>query len=400
MQAMLRQINYLTLPRGPLLSHRYNSLKGKATEEGTRRYVEYATSMGKPVQHFKSFDRLFLSSLGMGTYLGDETKEDDLAVENSVYDSVKSGSINVIDTALNYRGMKSEKSIGRALTRLIDDGIITREQVFVSTKNGYITNDADYPLVDAMEYIQRMYISTDLITPDDISSGYHIMNPNYISRSIDKSLLNMRMDTIDLVYIHNAFESWHEDVDRNQFHEMLSSVFEAYEKYRAAGKIQYYGMASWTCFRTPSESKEYLSLEEVVQLAVRVAGRRHGFRFIQLPYNLAYSEALLLRNQTVGDERSLTVLEAASRLNVGVFTSIPLFQGRLLKAQIPDYAGLTENDRVAKLLQIIRSTPWVIAPLIGQKKPEHVRENLRVSNLKPLDDSQFKEAKEILLKGK
>jgi hypothetical protein len=49
----------------------------------------------------------------------------------------------------------------------------------------------------------------------------------------------------------------------------------------------------------------------------------------------------------------------------GIFTSVPLFQGRLLKAKIPDYDGL--NDQVTKLIQIIRSSPSVIAPLIGQK---------------------------------
>jgi hypothetical protein len=48
--------------------------------------------------------------------------------------------------------------------------------------------------------------------------------------------------------------------------------------------------------------------------------------------------------------------------------------GRLLRASIPDYGGL--NDQVPKLIQIIRSSPSVIASLIGQKKPEHVEQNL------------------------
>ena len=73
------------------------------------------------------------------------------------------------------------------------------------------------------------------------------------------------------------------------------------------------------------------------------------------------------------------MLEAADKLNMGVFTSIPLFQGKLLKAQIPDYCDL--SDPVAKLVQIVRSSPSVIAPLIGQKKPEHVEENLKVANV-------------------
>ena len=379
------------------MSHTYEVLNGYATSNGTKNYLEYAIQNGKPTSHFRLFDGLYLSSIGIGTYLGNPNTEDDKAMENAVYESVKSGAVNVIDTAINYRAMKSEKSIGRALSRLIKEDIISREQVFICTKNGYITNDGDYPGIDVMEYIQNMFISTGLIDLKDISSGYNVLNPNYIARCIDKSLLNMHLSTIDLMYIHNAFESWYNDVSKEQFLEMLSKVFETYEKYRSNNKIRYYGMATWTCFRVQKNSKEYLSLEEVVNIAQKVGGKEHGFRFIQLPYNLAYSEALLLENQNVGLEKNLTILKAAERLNIKVFTSIPLFQSRLLRAKIPDYMGL--DDQVAKLVQIIRSSPSVIAPLIGYKKPEHIEQNLKVANIPPLDEQEFKDAIKLLLKG-
>src|SRR5215213_11236823 len=144
--------------------------------------MEYAIQRGKPSNHFRLFDGLYLSSIGMGTYLGDLSTEDDNAMENAVYESIKSGAINVIDTAINYRAMKSEKSIGRALCRLIKDDVISRDEVFISTKNGYITNDGDYPRVDVMEYMQKMFISTEIINPNEISSGYNVLNPNYIAR--------------------------------------------------------------------------------------------------------------------------------------------------------------------------------------------------------------------------
>jgi aryl-alcohol dehydrogenase-like predicted oxidoreductase len=372
----------------------YEILEGYATPDGTRKYTDYAISQGKPRSHFKSFDNLNLSSLGMGTYLGQLSEEDDQAVENAVYQSVRSGAINVIDTAINYRAMKSEKSIGKGLLRLVNDSVISRDQVFVSTKNGYITNDGDYPNIDVMEYMQRMYIQSEVITADDISSGYNVIKPSYLAKCIDKSLTNMHLSTIDLVYIHNAFESWYQDISREQFMEMLAKAFEMYEKYRSEKKIRYYGMATWTCFRVPSESPEYLSLEQAVKCAESAGGKDHGFKFIQLPYNLAYSEALLLRNQSVRSEENLTILQAAAKLNIGIFTSIPFFQGRLLSSQIPNYGNVT--DPVAKLLQIIRSSPSVIAPLIGQKKPEHVEENLKVADMPPLSEDEFQQAIRIL----
>ncbi|MEM2141370.1 aldo/keto reductase [Nitrososphaera sp.] len=371
----------------------FEVLKGFATPEGTLKYQERAVAAGKPKEHFKEFAGLRLSSIGMGTYLGDISQKDDAAVENAVYESVKSGAVNVVDTAINYRAMKSEKSIGRALLRLAKEGI-SRDQVFVSTKNGYVTNDGDFPGVDVMEYMHRMYIATGVITADDISSGYNVMHPSYLAKCIDRSLANMHLSTIDLVYIHNAFESWHEDVERKKFMEMLAKAFEVYEQYRKQEKLRYYGMATWTCFRVTPDSCEYLSLQDAVNVAESVGGKDHGFRFIQLPYNLAYSEALLLKNQKVGAETNLTVLEAAAKLGIGVFTSIPLFQGRLLHAQIPDYPGA--GDPVSRLLQLVRSSPSVIAPLVGQKRPEHVVENLKVADRPPLTKDEFAQAVKIL----
>ena len=378
------------------MSNAYKLLNGFATPSGTKKYLDYAIQKGKPSGHFRNFDGLYLSSIGMGTYLGQLAVEDDNDIENAAYDSIKSGAINVIDTAINYRAMKSEKNIGKALLRLINDGIISRDEVFICTKNGYITNDGEYPRVDVMEYMQKMFISTGVIKPNDISSGYNVLNPNYIARCIDKSLINMHLNCIDLMYIHNAFESWYEDINREEFMQMLSKVFEVYEKYRSSNKIKYYGMATWTCFRVHQNNREYLSLEETVKVAEKVGGKNHGFRFIQLPYNLVYSEAALLENQDVGSIKNLTILEAAERLNIGVFTSIPLFQSRLLDANIPDYAGLT--DQVEKLIQIIRSTPSIIAPLIGQKKPQHVQQNIKLADVPPMSNLEYKEAIKKLFK--
>ena len=373
-------------------------LKGFASNEGTKKFRDNAIKKGKSYLHFKEFDDLILSSIGMGTYLGDLSKEDDTDIENALYESVKSHAINVIDSAINYRAMKSEKSIGRSITRLVNDGIISRDEIFVSTKNGYITNDGDYPMLDVWEYIQRMYISTGIIKAEDISSGYNVLKPAYIEKCIERSRFNLKLDTLDLVYVHNAFESWHQDVSKDKFFEMLSKVFEIYEKFRSLNKIRYYGMATWTCFRVSEENKEYLSLAEVYNIAKSIGGIDHGFRFIQLPYNLAYSEALFLKNQNVRNEKKLTILEAAKRLKIGVFSSVPLLQGKLIQTKIPDYSeGLT--DPIMKLVQIIRSSPSIIAPLIGQKKMDHVNNNNKISEVPPLSEEEFKLAIEVLTKG-
>ena len=94
--------------------------------------------------------------------------------------------------------------------------------------------------------------------------------------------------------------AWHDDISFEEFKEKLSKVFQVYETYRSKEKLRYYGMATWTCFRVVQNNKEYLSLEEIIKIAEQVGGKDHGFKFIQLPYNLVYSEALFLKNQSVG----------------------------------------------------------------------------------------------------
>ena len=376
------------------LINEYRAVAGYATAEGTRKFMEKAFKNGMANSHFRSFNNLNFSSLGIGTYLGRLTAEDDRDLENAVYHSLKSGAVNVIDTAINYRSMKSEKNIGHAIKRLIEDKIISRDQVFISTKNGYITNDGDYPTIDVLEYMHKMYISQGIIDSKDISSGYNVLNPNYIRRCIDKSLTNMQLETIDLVYIHNAYESWFQDISRSEFNEKIRRVFQVYEEYRSQNKIRYYGMATWTCFRLPRNEEGYLSLEDMVRIAEDVAGKDHGFRFIQLPYNLAYREAYSLRNQTVNSDNDLTILEACNKLNIGVFTSVPLLQAKLFDVKIPDYLGI--DNQLLKIVQITRSTPNVIAPLLGQKKLNHVKENIELAKVAPLNNSEFNEAIKIL----
>jgi len=376
------------------LINEYRAVAGYATAEGTRKFMENAFKNGMAKSHFRSFNNLNFSSLGIGTYLGQLTAEDDIDLENAIYHSLKSGAVNVIDTAINYRSMKSEKNIGHAIKRLIEDKIISRDQVFISTKNGYITNDGDYPTIDVLEYMHKMYISQGIIDSKDISSGYNVLNPNYIRKCIDKSLTNMQLDTIDLVYIHNAYESWFQDISRSEFNEKIRKVFQVYEEYRSKNKIRYYGMATWTCFRLPRNEEGYLSLEDMVRIAEDVAGKDHGFRFIQLPYNLAYREAYSLRNQTVNSDNDLTILEACNKLNIGVFTSVPLLQAKLFDVKIPDYLGI--DNQLLKIVQITRSTPNVIAPLLGQKKLNHVKENIELAKVAPLNNSEFNEAIKIL----
>jgi len=99
-----------------------------------------------------------------------------------------------------------------------------------------------------------------------------------------------------------------------------------------------------------------------------------------------FDQALLTKNQKLGDEY-VSILESAVRLGIGVFTSVPFMQGRLLAPGVmPEFNDLKPSLRA---LQFIRSTPGVLAPLVGQKSSEHVSENLGVLNIPPLSEDEF-----------
>ena len=49
----------------------------------------------------------------------------------------------MIDTDLNFRYGKSEKTINAALNYLQTERKISRNQIFISTKCGYLPNDID-----------------------------------------------------------------------------------------------------------------------------------------------------------------------------------------------------------------------------------------------------------------
>ena len=356
-------------------------ISGFATHEGTKTFAEKS---GVMASNFNKFQELHLSNVGIGTYLGEPDSKTDELVANAVKLSITSG-INVVDTAINYRSQKAERSVGKAIRELIDDDKISREQIFLSTKNGYVTNDADVNL-GFWEYVKEEYSQKGVVQAGDITSGYHCMTPTYLSDQLDRSLKNLGVESVDLMYLHNAVEGQIKDVSKEQFLENLKSVFELYEQKREEGKIKFYGMATWECFRVPPDNPQYLSLSKTLEMAKDVGGENHGFRFIQLPFNMYYDQALLTKNQTL-DGKQISTLEAAVSLDVGVFSSVPFMQGRLLSPGVmPEFSDLKPSLRA---LQFIRSAPGILSPLVGQKSAEHVSENLEIMKIPPMSEEEF-----------
>ena len=96
----------------------------------------------------------------------------------------------------------------------------------------------------------------------------------------------------------------------------MADAFSCMEEQVERGIIGCYGCATWNGFRVLPEARNHLSLEELVGLARDVGGKDHHFKVIQLPINLAMTEAVRVQTQKVGSER-VSLLDAAHRLGSG-----------------------------------------------------------------------------------
>ena len=315
----------------------------RATAEGTARYRDRFAGRAAH-DHFKQQQGLTLSSIGIGTYLGNADVETDVGYTNAVVRAVELG-CNVIDSAANYRFQRSERSIGQALKSLSEQGF-AREELVICTKGGYLPFDGAPPR-NVREYVDETFVKPGIASFNDIVGGSHCMTPSYLQSQLDQSLRNMGLECVDVYYIHNP-ESQLGHVPEPEFYSRLQLAFERLEENRRQGKLAYYGVATWNGFRATPDSGHHHSLVRMIELARGVGGDEHGFRFIQLPFNLAMPEGA-------------TVIDAAKRLGVTVIASASLLQGRI-------------DPRQA--IQFARSNPGITTALIGMSRVQHVEENL------------------------
>ncbi|HYE73315.1 MAG TPA: aldo/keto reductase [Blastocatellia bacterium] len=360
-----------------------------ATLEGTAAYRDRFKGQVDDA-HFRLAEGLWMSSIGIGTYLGDPDERTDANYRVAVTRALELG-CNVIDSAANYRFQRSERNIGDALTTIFAEGKLSRDEIVITTKGGYIPFNNSMPITqrEFYEYIEETFLKPGVCKLEDFVQGSHCMTPGYLKHQLNQSLANLKLDYVDVYYIHNP-ESQFAEVAREDFYKRLRDSFEFLESAVADGKIQMYGTATWNGYRVRQQSPEYLSLEKVVETAREVAGDKHHFKVVQLPVNLAMTEAFKLANQTIGD-RTMTFLEAARELGIIVMASSSMLQARLsakLPSEISDHLRGLHSD-AQRAIQFARSTPNVTTALVGMSRIQHVEENLALAKFPPTPSDEF-----------
>ncbi|HBP87786.1 MAG TPA: aldo/keto reductase [Nitrospirales bacterium] len=315
-----------------LTSH---GLSGNATSLGTGQYVARILASprdSRPSSHgYTSLGStgLTTSRIGFGGYRIDVgVEEHRKALERALQDGC-----NLIDTSSNYADGGSERLVGAVLKELIAKQIVSREEIIVVSKIGYVQGN-NLIRAEAREQAGNPF-------PEMVKYGdgiWHCLHPMFLEEQLILSLDRLGLETLDVCLLHNPeyflsdAKNRHLSIDplrtedlRQEFYRRLEQAFVYLESQIVAGRLQYYGVSSNTCTAKP-ENPEATSLSRMLkaaEAAARQAGiPRHHFRVLQLPMNVFESGALLSPN--TGPEQSQTVLALAKEVNIAILVNRPL----------------------------------------------------------------------------
>lgn len=433
--------------------HKYDILdkpiKGFATTEKTEFYKKKNIENIHKDNFKTTYQGLNVSSIGIGSYLGKPDDLNDFYLYNAVKTCVLSGGVNMIDTAINYRYMRSEMAIGKAIQVLVHKYKINRDELVIASKVGFVPEDAingKRSHFFVQELVESQKIDINDVIYDELKRPVHCIHPEYIKKQLDYSLKNLNLETLDILYLHNVFES-QVALPKEQLYERLSKAFEVLEESIQKGLIKNYGLASWNSFRVDSNNAQHSSLQKIVDIANKVGGKNNGFKFIQAPINLTNPEIFIekfqelilsektennnsmnffqgkeltkgsltafINNPYDGQEKVTTgcnndtytntnsnssskkIYTTATALcnlyKINLISSSPLLQGLLIDMPLENKIGLKYNP--SKHLQIIRSIPAesLKSTLVGMKSQAHIKCNLEILKVPRLTPLEFYE---------
>jgi hypothetical protein len=339
------------------------ALPGSASPEGTARYAARIVSQSRHDGHMEhGYGRfgnrgLTTSRLGFGTYRVDTR---DPEHRDALNKALREG-VNLIDTSTTYTDGDSESLVGSVLRELIKSGELTREEVIVVSKIGYVQGH-NLKQVEAREQAGHPY-------PDMVKYGegiWHCIHPEFLADQLTLSLDRLGLATLDVCLLHNpeyflSEAAHHEggdlEVARDAFYRRIEQAFTFFESQVAVGRIHYYGVSSNTVTADPSDV-EATSLSRMCDAARAAAASRgmdrHHFAVLQCPMNLYEAGALVTPNTGI-DQRE-TVLGVAQREGIAVLVNRPLNamptkkSGVLRLADFPIEGDPVDFDRQCRMV--------------------------------------------------
>lgn len=305
------------------------ALQGRASEQATKDYADRIWQKNPKVSpnSWRVLEGLTVGKVGFGSYRTNGNEESKAALKKALLNGV-----NLIDTSINYMDGESEKFIGETLNELCSKSFLSREEVVLVTKGGYLQNN--HLLEAEAEGIEEIVKVNDQL--------WHSIHPTNLEKQLNQSLENLGVETIDAYLLHNPeYFIGHAIAQtggertkelENLYYSRIEKAFEFLEKMVIEGKIAFYGISSNT-FGVDKEQGDHTDLARVFEAAQKAAQTAHGrkkrtmFRIIEMPVNVLELGALKNINttaKTFEGEEKVTTLELASRMNLSVLANRPL----------------------------------------------------------------------------
>lgn len=293
---------------------------------------------------------LTVSACGFGAYRVDYRVREHF---ESLEYAITSG-INLIDTSANYSDGGSETLIGNVLEEMTKQNKITREEIVIVSKGGYIQGKN----LEAAKKMKEDGHGYKNVT-EYAENIWHCIHPDFLKDQITFSLERMKLETIDVYLLHNpeyfldspASKDLELDELRHEYYNRIKRAFEYLETEIKNGRISCYGISS-NSFVKPSDDPVFTSLNYCVNAAEEISAE-NGFKVIEFPLNLFERGAITNKNQ-LGDTK--TLLDYAADMKMGVLINRPLnaLDGKGLKrlADFPvneEYTKLDETQIIAEI---------------------------------------------------
>ena len=286
-------------------------LNGYANPESTKKGHSRV-----PDIHYAQLGRthFHISEIGFGAYRVDNRID---AHKDALKKALTAG-VNLIDTSSNYTDGHSESLIGDVLTECVDAELVSRDEVVIVTKAGYLQGQ-NYEMSQKRKEEGKPY-------PELVECGKgleHCIHPEFLEEQITNSLQRLNVERIDVLLLHNPeyYLDWAEQQQlpitesQDVFYDRIEQALAYLETEVERGRISYYGISSNT-FGYPDNNRQFTELERIMDSLPE----KNHFAVIQLPLNLYETGAITTYNQSSG----LTVLDLAKEYNLGVLINRPL----------------------------------------------------------------------------
>lgn len=253
------------------------------------------------------------------------------------------------------------------ITKLIEDGLINRNQFIISSKAGIIPGDGEI-MFRHIDYMNEKLIDTDILNKEDVymeETLWLTMNPKYFEYALEVSRKHLNLETIDIYYMHELELSM-KHYGPEEFYRRLKDIIIAYENMVNEGKIKEYGMATWDAFQLNPNHEQYISLEKVMEVVESVTTSHH-FKHLMVPINIENRACVEHKNQDYKQSK-LSIVECAKKYNIDIYVSVPLDQGKASK-----------YEKVEKYLSYLINESKCNSYFVGTKRTSHLKDNIEIT---------------------